>query len=81
MLFVAMAMFASCDDLIGGDEQLIIDPVEDTLLVQTVGSETITAESVSFTTTGAWTSQVVPVSTKGSQPMWVPLSTNSLWQG
>ncbi len=71
---VAMAMFASCDDLIGGDEQLIIDPVEDALLEQTVGSETITAEGVSFTTTGAWTSQVVPVSTKGSQPMWVSIS-------
>ncbi len=72
--FVAMTMLASCDQLIGGDGQLIIDPVEDALLEQTVGSETLTAEGVSFTTTGAWTSQVVPVSTKGSQPMWVSIT-------
>lgn len=71
---VAMVMFASCDNLIGGDGQLIIDPVEDALLEQTVGSETITAEGVSFTTTGAWTSQVVPVSAKASQPMWVSIT-------
>lgn len=70
----ALAIFASCDDLIGGDGQLIIDPVDDALLEQTVGSETISAEGVSFTTTGAWTSQVVPVSTKGSQPMWVSIT-------
>lgn len=70
----ALAIFASCDDLIGGDGQLIVDPVEDALLEQTVGSETITAEGVSFTTTGAWTSQVVPVSTKASQPMWVSIT-------
>ncbi|MBO5419050.1 MAG: hypothetical protein J6A22_03100, partial [Bacteroidales bacterium] len=66
----ALAIFASCEEL-GNDNQLIIDPVEDAHLEQTVGSETITAEGVSFTTTGAWTSQVVPVSTKASQPMWV----------
>lgn len=71
---VALAIFASCDDLIGGDGQLVIDPVYDALLEQTVGSETITAEGVSFTTTGAWTSQVVPVSTKASQPMWVSIT-------
>lgn len=52
----------------------MIDPVEDALLVQTVGSTALAAESVSFTTTGAWTSQVVPVSTKGAQPMWVSIS-------
>lgn len=70
----ALAIFASCDDLIGGDGQLIIDPVEDAFLEQIVGSETISAEGVSFTTTGAWTSQVVPVSTKTSQPMWVSIT-------
>lgn len=69
----ALAIFASCEEL-GNDNQLIIDPVEDALLEQTVGSETITAEGVSFTTTGAWTSQVVPVSTKASQPMWVSIT-------
>lgn len=69
----ALAIFASCEEL-GNDNQLIIDPVEDAHLEQTVGSETITAEGVSFTTTGAWTSQVVPVSTKASQPMWVSIS-------
>ena len=69
----ALAIFASCEEL-GGDNQLIIDPVEDAHLEQTVGSETITAEGVSFTTTGAWTSQVVPVSTKASQPMWVSIT-------
>lgn len=69
----ALAMFASCEEF-GGNNQLIIDPVEDALLEQTVGSETISAEGVSFTTTGAWTSQVVPVSTKASQPMWVSIT-------
>ena len=69
----ALAIFASCEEL-GDDNQLIIDPVEDALLEQTVGSEAITAEGVSFTTTGAWTSQVVPVSTKASQPMWVSIT-------
>ena len=69
----ALAIFASCEEL-GDDNQLVIDPVEDALLEQTVGSETITAEGVSFTTTGAWTSQVVPVSTKASQPMWVSIT-------
>ena len=69
----ALVMLASCDQIIGGDGELIIDPVEDALLEQTVGSADLTAEGVTFTTTGAWTSQVVP-STKGSQPMWVSIS-------
>ena len=71
---VAMTMFVSCDKLNEGDGQLIIDPVEDALLEQTVGSETLTAEGLSFTATDAWTSRVVPVSTKGSQPMWVSIT-------
>lgn len=69
----ALLIMVSCDQIIGGDGQLIIDPVKDALLEQTVGSETLSAEGVSFTTTGAWTSQVVP-STKGSQPMWVSIT-------
>jgi len=69
----ALVMLASCDQIIGGDGELIIDPVEDALLEQTVGSTTLAAEGVTFTTTGAWTSQVVPA-TKGSQPMWVSIS-------
>ena len=70
--FAALVMLASCDQFIGGDE-LSIDPVQDALLEQTVGSAALAAEDVTFTTTGAWTSQVVP-STKGSQPMWVSIS-------
>lgn len=73
-VIVAMTMLVSCDKLNEGDGQLIIDPVEDALLEQTVGSETLTAEGLSFTTTDAWTSRVVPVSTKGSQPMWVSIT-------
>lgn len=69
----ALLIMVSCDQIIGGDGQLIIDPVKDALLEQTVGSETLSAEGVSFTTTGAWRSQVVP-STKGSQPMWVSIT-------
>ena len=69
----ALVMLASCDQIIGGDGELIIDPVEDALLEQTVGSTALAAEGVTFTTTGAWTSQIVP-STKGSQPMWVSIS-------
>ena len=69
----ALVMLASCDQIIGGDGELMIDPVEDALLEQTVGSTALAAEGVTFTTTGAWTSQVVP-STKGSQPMWVSIS-------
>ena len=71
---LAMVIFAACDPYLGGDYQLTIDPVADALLEQTVGSETITAEGVSFTTTGAWTSMVEPVSTKSSQPMWVSIT-------
>lgn len=69
----ALVMLVSCDQIIGGDGELIIDPVEDALLEQTVGSTAFAAEGVTFTTTGAWTSQVVPA-TKGSQPMWVSIS-------
>ena len=71
---LAFAIFAACDPILGGDHQLTIDPVADALLEQTVGSETITAEGVSFTTTGAWTSMVEPVTTKSSQPMWVSIT-------
>ena len=70
----ALVMLASCDQIIGNDGQLIIDPVEDAFLEQTVGSTTLAAKGVAFSTTGAWTSQIVPVSTKGSQPMWVSIS-------
>lgn len=69
---VTLTIFAACEDL-GGEGQLIIDPVYDSLLEQTVGSETLSAEGVSFTSKGAWTSQVVP-STKASQPMWVSIT-------
>ena len=69
----ALVMLVSCDQIIGGDGKLIIDPVEDALLEQTVGSTALAAEGVTFTTTGAWTSQVVPA-TKGSEPMWVSIS-------
>ncbi len=69
----ALVMLVSCDQIIGGDGELIIDPVEDALLEQTVGSTALAAEGVTFTTTGAWTSQVVPA-TKGSQPMWVSIT-------
>ena len=68
-----LVMLVSCDQIIGGDGKLIIDPVEDALLEQTVGSTALAAEGVTFTTTGAWTSQVVPA-TKGSEPMWVSIS-------
>lgn len=71
---LAFTIFAACDPILGGDHQLTIDPVADALLEQTVGSETITAEGVSFTTTGAWTSMVEPVTTKSSQPMWVSIT-------
>ena len=69
----ALVMLVSCDQIIGGDGELIVDPVEDALLEQTVGSTALAAEGVTFTTTGAWTSQVVPA-TKGSQPMWVSIT-------
>ena len=69
----ALVMLVSCDQIIGGDGELIIDPVEDALLEQTVGSTALAAEGVTFTTTGAWTSQVVPA-TKGSEPMWVSIT-------
>lgn len=70
---LASAIFASCDPNLGSDMQLTIDPVEDAFLVQTVGSTDLTAEGVTFTTTGAWTSQVIP-STKGTQPMWLSIT-------
>ena len=71
---LALVILAACDQILGGGQQLTIDPVADALLEQTVGSESITAEGVSFTTTGAWTSQVVPVSTKSSQPIWLSIT-------
>lgn len=48
---LALVILAACDQILGGGQQLTIDPVADALLEQTVGSESITAEGVSFTTT------------------------------
>lgn len=70
----ACVTLVSCENIIGGNEELIVTPEEGALLEQTVEATAITAEAVTFTTTGAWSSEVTPSATKASQPMWLAVT-------
>ena len=77
VLFIAASlMMVACDDFLGGESSdLTFDSASQTLLDQTVGSTTLEAKGLTFTTKGPWTSQITEVSTKASEELsWISIS-------